>query len=227
MPSNKETIKKLYQEYKELYLNELYDTPLEFKKESNTKYVVYKKSGEELAYFLFKFMYNIDDSPIDWKKYKLDKYWDVSWYWAQGLEKEEKTSNNFIKVTSTSFKVVDDFIRENNYPALIGFSGQTESHDRIYSNDLFLDRWKILLGERYYVEWKNDKMWIINKNFYKVNEYKLTELSDQKEKPVSEVYRSTKFPNKKNVLGISRHNLIKEQIKRIILKKIYIKPNSL
>ena len=227
MPSNNETLKKLYNEYKELYLNELYDTPLDFKKEGNTKYVVYKQPKEELAYFLFKFMYNIEDSPVDYKKYKLDKYWDVSWYWAQGLTNDEKTTKNFIKVTSTAFKVVDDFIKENNYPVLLGFSGLSQKHDQIYSNELFVDRWKVLLGERYYVEWKNDKMWIVNKNFYRVNEYRLAKESEYEQKSISEVYRSSKFPNKKELKGISRHSLIKEQIKRIILKKIYIKPNSL
>ena len=83
MPSNKETIKRLYQEYKESYLNELYDTPLVFKKDDNTRYTVCNESGEELAYFLFRFMYNIEDSPVDYKKYRLDKYWNVSWYWLK------------------------------------------------------------------------------------------------------------------------------------------------
>jgi hypothetical protein len=72
-PNNTETVKHLYNEYKEQYLNEIYDTPLEFKKDSNTRYTVYDKEGNELAYFLFMFMYNIDKSPVDYKKYKLDR----------------------------------------------------------------------------------------------------------------------------------------------------------
>ena len=221
MPSNKETIKRLYQEYKESYLNELYDTPLVFKKNDNTRYTVYNESGEELAYFLFQFMYNIEDSPVDYKKYRLDKYWNVSWYWAQDLSKDEKTTKNFIRVTSTAFKIVDDFIQSNNYPSLIGFSGLSQKHDNIYSNELFIDRWKVLLGDRYYVEWKNDKMWIINKNFYRSDEYKIVDRAIHEETSPSKVYRAMKFPSKKDVKGISKHNLIKEQIKRIILKKIY------
>jgi hypothetical protein len=66
--SNKETIKQLYQEYSKLYLNELYDKPLLFDKQDNTKYIVYDKDGNELAYFLFSFMYDIDNSPVDYKK---------------------------------------------------------------------------------------------------------------------------------------------------------------
>jgi hypothetical protein len=221
--SSKQVIEKLYRQYKEAYLNELYDSPLPYKKEDSTRYTVYSQDGKDVAYFLFTFMYNINDSPVDYKKYKLDKYWDVSWYWSQNLPKEEKNKSNFIKVTSTSFKIVDDFIRNNNYPALIGFGGLSKKHENLYSNKLFIDRWEILFSERYYVEWKNDKMWIINKNFYKIDELRLVKHSIYEERSISEVYKATKFPNKKDLKGISKHDLIKEQIKRVILKKIYIK----
>jgi hypothetical protein len=220
-PNNKETIKLLYKEYKEQFINELYDTPLEFKKNNNS-YTVYKENGDELAFFTFRFEYNIDNSPIDYKKYKLNKYWDINWYWSSNVKEEEKNTKNFIKVTSTAFKVVDDFIINNNYPALLGFGGLTEKHEQIYSNQSFIDRWKILFGEKYYVEWKNNKLWIINKNFYQIDELRLIKHSQFQEKPISEIYRMLLYPNKNNVKGISRHNLIKEQIKRIILKKIYI-----
>jgi hypothetical protein len=172
---------------------------------------------------LFSFKYDINNSPVDYKKYKLDRYWDVNWYWVDKLPKEYKTTQNFIRVTSTAFKIVDDFIQSNNYPALLGFGGLSESHENIYSNKLFVDRWQNLFSERYYVEWKNDKMWIINKNFYKTDEIRLIRHSEFKKKPVSEIYKQLKFPTKNNVTGITKHNLIKEQIKRIILKKIYIK----
>lgn len=221
---NKELIKKLYQEYKLNYLNELYDTPLNFKKESNTKYTVYNNE-EPLAYFLFTFRYDINNSPIDYKKYKLDRYWDVSWYWVDSLSKIEKNTKNFIKITSTSFKVVDDFIRKNNYPPLLSFGGLTEQHERIYSNQLFLDRWKVLLGEKYYTEWdlQNDKVWIVNKNFYKIDEAKIYKASQAFEKSPSLIFQEEKFPIKNKLKGISRHNLVKEQIKRVILKQIYLK----
>lgn len=221
--SNKETIKQLYQEYSKLYLNELYDKPLLFNKQDNTKYTVYDKDGNELAYFLFSFMYDIDNSPVDYKKYRLDRYWNIDWYWIHKLPKEYKTTQNFIRVTSTAFKIVDDFIQSNNYPALLGFGGLSESHENIYSNKLFIDRWQNLFSERYYVEWKNDKMWIINKNYYKIDELRLVRHSEFQKKPISEIYKQLKFPTKNSVTGIAKHNLIKEQIKRIILKKIYLK----
>lgn len=220
-PNNKDTVKRLYKEYKEQFINELYDTPLEFKKNNNS-YTVYKENGDELAFFTFRFEYNIDNSPIDYKKYKLNKYWDINWYWSSNVKEEEKNTKNFIKVTSTAFKVVDDFIRNNNYPALLGFGGLTEKHEQIYLNQSFIDRWKILFGEKYYVEWKNNKLWIINKNFYQIDELRLIKHSQFQEKPISEIYRMLLYPNKHNIKGISRHNMIKEQIKRIILKKIYI-----
>ena len=222
--NNKELIKKLYEEYKKEYLNEIYDIPLEFKKESNTKYIVYK-DNKELAYFLFTFKYDINNSPVDYKRYKLDRYWGIDWYWSQEVSKEEKNAKNFIRVTSTSFKIVDSFIRDYNSPPLLGFGGLTEQHEKIYSDEKFIDRWKTLLGEKYYVEWdlKNDKMWIINKNFYKTDESKIYKASQVFEKSLSEIYQHEKFPIKNKLKGISRHTYIKEQIKRIILKQIYLK----
>ena len=219
---NRDYIKEFYNTYRKEYLNELYDTPLKFEKEDN-RYRVFNESGDEIAYFLFTFMYDINNSPIDYKKYKLDRYWDVSWYWSQNISKSEKNTKNFLKITSTSFKILDDFIRKNNYPALLGFGGLSEKHERIYSNQSFIDRWKILLGEKYYIEWENDKLWIINKNFHKIDELRLIKHSQHQQKSISEIYRNLKFPNKRNYKGILKHNLIKEQIKRIILKEIYLR----
>jgi hypothetical protein len=220
---NKNVVKKLYEDYKIQYLNELYDSPLNYMKESNMKYVVYSDDKNPLAYFVFSFMYNINDSPVDYKKYKLDKYWDVSWYWAQELPKEEKNTKNFIKVTSTAFKIVNDFIRDKNYPLLLGFGGLTEKHENIYSDRTFIDRWKILLGERYYAEWKNDKLWVINKIIHNIDEAKIYKASQAFEKSTSLIFQEEKFPNKNKHKGIYKVNLIKEQIKRVILKQIYLK----
>ena len=221
-PSNKETVKRLYNEYKEQYLNEIYDTPLKYNKESNTKYIIYDKEGNELSYFLFRFMYDIDKSPVDYKKYKLDRYWNVSWYWIDGLFKEQKNAQNFIRVTSTAFKIVYDFIISNNFPMLVGFGGLTGKHDKIYSDERFIERWQILFGERYKVRWQNDKLWIVNKTIT-VDEIRISKIAEIYEMSSSEAYRKELFPNKRDVKGISRHNMIKEQIKRIILKKIYLK----
>ena len=219
---NKTLIKKLYEEYKSQYLNELYDTPLQFEEELNNKYIVYNNK-QQLAYFTFSFMYNINDSPIDYKKYKIDKYWDISWYWDPEISKEEKNAKNFIKVTSTAFKIVDDFIRNKNYPLILGFGGLTKKHENIYSDEKFIDRWKILLGERYYVEWKNDKLWIINKIIHKIDESKIHKASQVFEKSPSLIFQEEKFPIKNKLKGISKANFIKEQIKRVILKQIYLK----
>ena len=66
-------------------------------------------------------------------------------------------------------------------------------------------------------------MWIINKNFYKTDESKIYKASQVFEKSLSEIYQHEKFPIKNKLKGISRHDFIKEQIKRIILKQIYLK----
>jgi len=88
---------------------------------------------------------------------------------------------------------------------------------------LFIERWEGLLGEKYEVKWHNDKVWIINKNISYIDEYKIIQLSEHFKLPPSQIYRMIKYPNKKDKEGISKNILIKEQIKRIILKQIYLR----
>lgn len=222
---NKQVIRTLYETYRREYLNELYDTPLQYKQQDASKYSVLGDDNTPIAYFLFTFRYDINTSPIDYKKYNQSKYWDVSWYWDPSTPKDQKNSKNFIRITSTSFKIVTDFIESHNNPPLLSFSGMTESHERIYSNKLFVDRWNTLLGNMYYTMWDDahDKMWIVNKNFYRNDESRIHTISQQMEKPTSEVYRITKFPNKGELKGIQKQKYIKEQLKRIILKQIYLR----
>ena len=125
-PSNKETIKRLYNEYKEQYLNELFETPLNFERIDSTKYQV-----ENLAVFIFKREYDFSSVPFDTIMYKIPFYWNVSWLWDINLSEEEKTLKNWLKVMSTSFKIMDDFIRQKDYPLVLEFSGQTETHKRV------------------------------------------------------------------------------------------------
>ena len=215
-------IKKYVKEYQSMFLNELYDSPLKFKTYDDKRYQILQ-GGEILANVIFHPQYGVDNSPIDHNRYNISKYWDISWRWGDDIDKSNQNVSNFIKVTSTMFPIVEEFIRNNNYPQLLGFSGLTESHDRIYSDELFIERWEGLLGEKYEVKWHNDKVWIINKNISYIDEYKIIQLSEHFKLPPSQIYRMIKYPNKKDKEGISKNILIKEQIKRIILKQIYLR----
>jgi hypothetical protein len=217
-PSNKETIKRLYNEYKEQYLNEIFETPLEFKQIEPTKY-----QAENLAIFIFKREYNFLDVPFDTNMYKVPLYWSISWVWNNELPDEEKTLKNWLKVMSTSFKIVDNFIRQKEYPLVLEFSGQTETHKRVYHNKEFLDRWQILFGEKYEVILHKDHIWFINKNISNKNIHNAIKLSEQSQISLSKAIEYWKFKTKRDVKGISRHDMIKEQIKRIILKRMYLR----
>ena len=218
----RDQIVKLFEEYKKLFINELYDTPLKYKTYDDKRYQILQ-DDKVLANVSFHPQYGVEESPIDYKKYNINRYWDISWGWGEEINKELQTQQNFIKVTSTMFPIVEKFIRSNNYPQLLGFSGLTDAHSRIYSNELFLERWKVLLGEKYEVKWYNDKVWIINKNISYTDESRIIRLSEHFQLPPSQIYRMIKYPYKKDKKGISKHDLIKEQIKRIILKQIYLR----
>jgi hypothetical protein len=217
-PSNKEVVKRLYNEYKEQYLNELFDTPLEYNQIESTKYQV-----SNLAIFIFKREYMFSDVPFDTNMYRIPFYWSISWMWDDKLAEDEKTLKNWLKVMSTSFKIVDDFIRQRDYPLVLEFSGQTETHKRVYHNKEFTDRWKILFGEQYDVLLYNEHIWFINKNISNKNIQSAIKLSEHAQISLSKAIEYWKFPTKRDVKGISRHSMIKEQIKRIILKQLYFK----
>jgi hypothetical protein len=217
-PNNKEVVKRLYQEYKQEFINEIFETPLEFKQIDSTKYQV-----ENLATFTFKREYNFLGVPFDTDMYKIPFYWSISWLWDINLPEDEKTIKNWLKVTSTSFKIIDNFIRQKEYPLVLEFSGQTEIHKRVYHNREFLNRWKILFGEQYDVLLHNEHIWFINKNISNKNLHNALKLSEQTQISLSKAINYWKFKTKHDIKGISRHNMIKEQIKRIILKRIYLK----
>jgi hypothetical protein len=217
-PNNKETVKHLYNEYKEQYLNEIFETPLEYNQIEPTKYQV-----GNLATFIFKREYIFSDVPFDTTMYKIPFYWSISWMWDNELPEEEKTLTNWLKVMSTSFKIINDFIRQKDYPLVLEFSGQTETHKRVYHNKEFLDRWQILFGEKYEILLHKDHIWFINKNISNKNLHNAIKLSEHSQISLSKAVEYWKFKNKRDVKGISRHNMIKEQIKRIILKRMYFK----
>jgi hypothetical protein len=217
-PNNKETIKRLYNEYKEQYLNEIFEAPLEYSQIEPTKYQV-----GNLATFIFKREYTFSDVPFDTTMYKIPFYWSISWMWGNNLSEEEKTLTNWLKVMSTSFKIVNDFIRQKDYPLVLEFSGQTETHKRVYHNKKFLDRWQILFGEKYEILLHKDHIWFINKNISNKNLHNAIKLSEHSQISLSKAVEYWKFKNKRDVKGIARHDMIKEQIKRIILKRIYLK----
>ena len=218
MKSNRETIKRLYNEYKEQFLNEIFETPLEFKQIDPTKYQV-----ENLAVFTFKREYDFSSVPFDTTMYKIPFYWSISWMWNNNISEEEKTIKNWLKVTSTSFKIIDDFIRQKDYPPVLEFSGQTQTHKNVYHNKEFLNRWQILFGEQYEVELYKEHIWLINKNISNKTLHNAIKLSEHAQISLSKAVNYWKFKTKRDVKGISRHDMVKEQIKRIILKRIYLK----
>lgn len=217
---HKTLIREYINEFKNQYLNELYDSPLDYFIVNDYRYNILL-DGDVVAIVNFRNQYDIDRAPIDHKKYSLSKYWDVSWEWGD-ISREQKTSQNFIKVTSTLFKIVYSFI-SNISPDIVSFSGLTESHERIYSDERFLDRWRSLLSEKYNVSWSNDRVWIVKKSLSPIDEYKVIRLSEHLEISPSEAYKKVVYPNKKELKGITKNKLIKEQIKRIVLKYIYLK----
>lgn len=217
---NKHLIGEYIKKYYSQFLNELYDSPLDFFKSGDFEYKVLL-DGDILAIVSFRNQYDIDRAPIDHKKFSISKYWDVNWKWGE-ISDKLKTTSNFIKVTSTLFKIVYSFI-SNISPDIISFSGLTESHERIYSNESFLERWRSLLSEKYNVSWSNDRVWIVKKSLSPIDEYKIMNLAEHLSISPSEAYKKIVYPNKKELKGITRNELIKEQIKRLVLKHLYLK----
>ena len=187
---------------------------------------MFDNTGTKLAEFSFQPWYDFSVIPIEYKRYKIHFYWNVSWYYSSLVGKEKRNMSSWISVTSTAFKIVDDFIRSKHYPLMVSFSGLVDKYDKVYSHSKFLDRWKILFGEDYKVMFANQRVWLINKNIDDSLNERIFLYSQTFQTDYTEATKQVKFPKKNMRTGISRNNMIKEQVKRIILKNLYLRENN-
>ena len=219
---NKQEIIYFYKSYKNQILNEMkeyLDMPLKnVKKLGEYDYLVSEDNIE--AKFSIRPKY-FSDSHRGHKYFSknTDKTYEISWSFDFDAPSDIKNPKNFLRITATSFKVLNDFI-ENNQPNVITFSGLSKGHESIYYGDTFLKRLKTLFGDEYdIVADKEDSLiYIINKTISSVKNEAILKRSKQTSIQESIIY--WKYPQMHP--STPTNIKIKNRIKNRIIKNLYL-----
>ncbi len=148
-----------------------------------------------------------------------DKTFDISWSFSNEMTQSEKTSKSFLRVTATAYKVLNDFI-QNEQPNVMAFSGLSKGHESVYYGDVFLKRLKVLFGDEYDIVTDKDAsmIYIINKTISLLNNEAIYKRSKQTSIQESIIY--WKYPHYHP--STPTNVKIKNKIKTKIIKNLYI-----
>ena len=148
-----------------------------------------------------------------------DKTFDISWSFSNEMTQSEKTSKSFLRVTATAYKVLNDFI-QNEQPNVMAFSGLSKGHESVYYGDVFLKRLKVLFGDEYDIVTDKDAsmIYIINKTISLLNNEAIYKRSKQTSIQESIIY--WKYPH--HHPSTPTNVKIKNKIKTKIIKNLYI-----
>jgi hypothetical protein len=211
-----------YKTYKNQILNEMkeyLDMPLKnIEKIGRYEYKVYEDNIE--ANFIFKFK-SFSPSYGAYKYFpkNTDKTFDISWSFSTKVNQDNKTPQSFLRVTATAYKVLNDFI-QNEQPNVIAFSGLSKGHESVYYGDIFLKRLRVLFGDEYDIvtDKEASMIYIINKTVSLLKNESIVKRSQQTSLQESIIY--WKYPN---LHPSTPANIkLKNKIKNKIIKNFYI-----
>jgi hypothetical protein len=213
----------IYKIIKDFLLKEVYDKPFNNLSKIDYNTYIVDEDGFGVKYNI-KDRYDVEIIPKNYIKEGVEVFSEISWEWTKETPQELKTVYNWLRSTTTSFKVIDRFIREEN-PNVIMFSA-TEKTFNVYNSDLFIDHLKSLFGQKYYIvkDLGDDvlRVFIIKKSVSYYSDDMVNKTYGQCGGDIEDIKKRILKPNKNDYKGIRRNDLIKEQIKRIILKKRYL-----
>lgn len=225
---DKELIRKILKEelFTKYQIDESFDKPFSsFKKRTDFNYIV--NEDGVIGEFIFINKYNTHELPNDIiDNSKVDIYYELIWRWGENMDKKLKTVENWVKMTTTSFKIIDDFIRTMK-PLVIKFSEQSRGNYKIYSHSEFINRLSVLFDDHFHVDVSNK---VKNKNvvIYLINKEVSLVMKDPINKRaenctnMEESRQYWLYPRKRDQKGIIRNDTIKEQRKRILYKLKYL-----
>lgn len=218
----KQEIINFYRRYKTQILNEMkeyLDMPLKnIKKISNYDYLVSEDNIE--AKFSIRSKYFTDSHKAhQYFPKNTDKTYEISWSFAFDMEDKYKNPQSFLRVTATAYKVLKDFI-ENEQPNVITFSGLSKGHESIYYGDTFLNRLKILFGDEYDIIFNKEDsiIYIINKTISLIKNEAILKRANQTSLQESIIYWKYSNSHPSTPLNIK----IKNKIKNKIINNLYL-----
>ncbi len=219
---NKQEIIHFYKSYKNQILNEMkeyLDMPLKnVKKLGEYDYLV-SEDNIEAKFTIRPKYFSPSYGAYKYFSEDTDKTFDISWSFAFDAPSNIKTPQNFLRITATAYKILNDFI-ENKQPNVIAFSGLSKGHESVYYGDVFLKRLKILFGDEYNIVTDKDAsmIYIINKTVSLLKNEAILKRSKQTTIQESIIYWKYPQLHPSTPTNIKTKNKIKNKI----IKNLYI-----
>jgi hypothetical protein len=219
----KNSLRKIIKE--ELFINESFDKP--FNNISKIDDFTYT-CGDEKP--LVKFTIRPYYKKIDCEEYLLNKIdskiYEISWDWVYGVGEKEKTTSNWVKATTSSIKVIDQFNRDLK-PNIILFN-ETENTQVIYRGFNFIEKIRTIFGDNFLVcsnhneELDVNRVYLIKKELSTYGLDKIEKMNEQCDLGVDVIRERALKPKKRDLKGIKRKLFKETQLKRVALKTIYL-----
>ena len=220
-------IRKIINEqlFKQHQIDESFDRPYNnFVKIDDFRYTVEQDGVSSV--FSFHRQYNNNNLPNRLIYNNLvNIYYEVSWAWGKDMKNNLKTPANWMRLTATAFKVIDDFIRTEQ-PKVIKFSNQTEGNLKIYKNERFIDILRTIFSDHYNVvpEWLDEEtivLYMFDKEVSRVAESSILKRAENCTN-LEEATNYFKYRKKREKKGIVRNDAVKYQKKKILYMSKYL-----
>jgi hypothetical protein len=191
------------QKFKEHFINELFEKDLPIvDKVRNGLYIVSNGDDIEAKYDI---RLEIPERNV----------WSMNWFFTP--DNQNTSPEAWKQVTATSFKVLDDFLKDNN-PKSIHISGNTESKTTLYKN--YINKLKTLLNNRYKID-NSDEYSIVLRSIEEAassNIKKRMETLNESYEQALSYYQNGDLDSKSK---IERWNSTKRRIERETLREVY------
>lgn len=188
---------------KEYFLKELFEKDLSnIEKISNTEYIV--GNGDDIE---AKYYFSIESSEED--------AWSINWKFTPN--NKNSSPEAWKQVTATSFKVLEDWLKNNN-PPLLYIWGNNNLKTSIYKN--YIAKLQTLLNNRYIID-NSDEDEIVLRSIEKSvlgNIKKRMKTMDESYEQALDYYQNGDINSKSK---IERNNSILKKIKREVLEELY------
>lgn len=168
-------IKEFYKAYKQQILDEMqeyYDMPLKHIEQiDDNQYQAYEDNIKVIFTFTRRFSGDLLNLPNIIDKNLVKEYYEISWKWKD-MKEQYKTTQNFLRVSGTSFKIISEFLKTKPNIKILSFSGLLPGHDSIYSGS-FSKKLKHMFGDEYriYIDNENSRYMLINKSVINIESH--------------------------------------------------------
>lgn len=216
-------IKKILRD--DLFINESFDRP--FNNITKIDDFTYICGDEKL---LVKFTIRPYYKKIDCEEYLLDKVdskiYEISWDWVYGVGEDEKTIPNWVKATTSSIKVIDQFSRDLK-PNIILFN-ETENTQVVYRGVNFIEKIRTVFGDDFLVCSKHNeeldvnRVYLIKKELSTYGMDRIEKTNEQCDTGFDVIRERILKPKKRDLKGIKKKLFKEAQLKRVVMKTIYM-----